>query len=65
MPTGELAPVAGTLLDLLTRPTPIGQRIKDIKAEPVGYDHNFVPRGRRRGKLRARGPRSVTPRAGG
>jgi aldose 1-epimerase len=44
VPTGELAPVAGTPLDF-TKPMPIGQRIKDIKAEPVGYDHNFVLRG--------------------
>ncbi len=44
VPTGELAPVAGTPLDF-TKATPIGRRIKDIKAEPVGYDHNFVLRG--------------------
>ena len=43
VPTGKLAPVEGTPLDF-TKPTPIGQRIKEIKAEPVGYDHNFVVR---------------------
>jgi len=41
IPTGEIAPVAGTPLDF-TKPTDIGARIKQIKAEPVGYDHNFV-----------------------
>jgi aldose 1-epimerase len=41
IPTGEIAPVAGTPLDF-TRPIDIGARIKQIKADPVGYDHNFV-----------------------
>jgi aldose 1-epimerase len=41
IPTGEIAPVAGTPLDF-TKPTDIGARIKQIKADPVGYDHNFV-----------------------
>jgi aldose 1-epimerase len=41
IPTGELAPVAGTPLDF-TRPTPIGARLAAVGGEPVGYDHNFV-----------------------
>ena len=41
MPTGEIAPVAGTPLDF-TKPTDIGARIKELKGEPTGYDHNFV-----------------------
>ena len=41
IPTGEIAPVKGTPLDF-TQMTEIGARIKEIKAEPVGYDHNFV-----------------------
>jgi aldose 1-epimerase len=41
IPTGEIAPVKGTPLDF-TRPTAIGDRISQIKADPVGYDHNFV-----------------------
>jgi aldose 1-epimerase len=41
IPTGEIAPVAGTPLDF-TRPHAIGERIKQIKADPQGYDHNFV-----------------------
>jgi aldose 1-epimerase len=44
IPTGELAPVAGTPLDF-TEPTPIGERI-DSDHEQIqrgaGYDHNFV-----------------------
>lgn len=41
IPTGEIAPVKGTPLDF-TKPTAIGERISQIKADPVGYDHNFV-----------------------
>ena len=44
IPTGELAPVAGTPLDF-TESTPIGERI-DAEHEQIergaGYDHNFV-----------------------
>lgn len=41
IPTGELAPVAGTPLDFRA-PHAIGERIREIKAKPVGYDHNYV-----------------------
>jgi aldose 1-epimerase len=41
IPTGQLALVLGTPLDF-TKPTEIGARIKQIKATPVGYDHNYV-----------------------
>ncbi len=41
IPTGEIKPVAGTPMDF-TRPTPIGQRIDQVKGDPVGYDHTFV-----------------------
>jgi aldose 1-epimerase len=41
IPTGKIEPVKGTPFDF-TAPTPIGKRIKDIKAEPQGYDLNFV-----------------------
>jgi len=43
IPTGEIAPVAGTPLDF-TRPTAIGARIGELAGEvgPGGYDHNFV-----------------------
>ncbi len=38
IPTGALAPVAGTEMDLLT-PTPIGQSIETVQG--LGYDHNY------------------------
>jgi aldose 1-epimerase len=44
IPTGEIAPVAGTPLDF-THPTPIGERIREGFRQLVlahGYDHNFV-----------------------
>ena len=44
VPTGELAPVAGTPLDF-TKPMPIGARIRDgfpQLAIAGGYDHNFA-----------------------
>lgn len=44
IPTGKIASVKGTPLDF-TKPMAIGARIKEIKAKPVGYDHNYVIRG--------------------
>jgi aldose 1-epimerase len=41
IPTGKLAPVAGTPLDF-TKPTPIGVRIPELPADLNGYDHNYV-----------------------
>jgi aldose 1-epimerase len=44
IPTGAIAPVAGTPLDF-TRPTAIGERIRRSVQQIVfaqGYDHNFV-----------------------
>ncbi|HWN71611.1 MAG TPA: aldose epimerase family protein [Haliangium sp.] len=41
IPTGELAPVAGTAFDFRT-PTPIGARATQTGLVPAGYDHNFV-----------------------
>ena len=44
IPTGELAPVAGTPLDF-RQPTPMGARIDDANDQlklAGGYDHNFV-----------------------
>ena len=43
IPTGSIEPVKGTPLDF-TNATPIGKRFSEIKADPVGYDHNFVIR---------------------
>lgn len=41
IPTGEIAPVAGTPLDF-RRPSPIGARFDQLTNTPRGYDHNFV-----------------------
>jgi aldose 1-epimerase len=42
IPTGELAPVAGTALDF-REPRTVGDRIRDPRlAASVGYDHNYV-----------------------
>ncbi|MCU0704692.1 MAG: galactose mutarotase [Fimbriiglobus sp.] len=41
IPTGKVEPVAGTPFDF-TQPTKIGERIKQIKADPVGYDLNYA-----------------------
>lgn len=46
IPTGEIAPVAGTPFDF-TRPTPVGARIHDDHPQLAvghGYDHNLVLR---------------------
>ncbi len=44
IPTGELAPVEGTPMDFRL-PTPIGEHIKEVGGNPVGYDHNYVVNG--------------------
>jgi galactose mutarotase-like enzyme len=47
IPTGELRPVAGTLLDFRA-PTPIGTRINADDAQlkfAGGYDHNWIVNG--------------------
>jgi aldose 1-epimerase len=41
IPTGEIAPVAGTPYDF-TKATPIGARIAAIGGDPGGYDLNYV-----------------------
>ena len=42
IPTGKIAPVAGTPLDF-TKPHKVGERIDAlIKTSTIGYDHNFV-----------------------
>jgi aldose 1-epimerase len=43
IPTGEVAPVAGTGIDF-TSPTRIGDRIDQYLDHANGYDHNFVLR---------------------
>ena len=45
IPTGEIAPVKGTVMDF-TRSTAIGARIAQVPgAPPGGYDHNYVLNG--------------------
>ncbi len=44
IPTGKIENVKGTPFDF-TSPTPIGKNIKEIKAEPQGFDLNYVLKG--------------------
>jgi aldose 1-epimerase len=53
IPTGELAPVAGTPMDF-TKPMPIGSRISQLTNKPQGYDHNYVLNGTGKLSLAAR-----------
>lgn len=66
IPTGELRPVAGTPFDF-RQPTAIGQRI-DLANEQLkvgqGYDHNYVLKDRRDGKLEEKIARVVDPESG-
>jgi aldose 1-epimerase len=41
IPTGKIAPVAGTPLDL-RKWTIIGNNLKAVGGKPVGFDHNYV-----------------------
>ena len=61
IPTGEIAPVKGTPVDF-TVPTVIGARLSQVKAEPPGYDHNFVLNGG--GKSMELAARVFDPRTG-
>ncbi len=44
IPTGELAPVKGTIMDF-TKPMAIGSRIRQLTNDPQGYDHNYCLNG--------------------
>ena len=44
IPTGELKPVTGTVMDF-RKSTAIGARLKEVGGNPVGYDHNYVLNG--------------------
>jgi len=61
IPTGDLAGVEGTPLDF-TKATRIGARIKQIEADPVGYDHCYLVDGQA-GKLRP-AARVADPKSG-
>jgi aldose 1-epimerase len=41
IPTGEIRPVRGTVMDFL-KPMAIGARIAQVGGNPGGYDHNYV-----------------------
>jgi aldose 1-epimerase len=41
IPTGEITPLAGTLMDF-SKPTRIGDRIEQLKPKMNGYDHNYL-----------------------
>ena len=43
IPTGEIAPVAGTPMDFRA-PRSFGERIEQVHGGPGGYDHNYVLR---------------------
>jgi aldose 1-epimerase len=64
IPTGEIAPVAGTPFDF-GAPRTIGARIDELEEQLVragGYDHNFVLKGRGPGPAHA--ARVVEPNSG-
>jgi aldose 1-epimerase len=44
IPTGKIENVKGTPFDF-TSPTPIGKHIREIKADPQGFDLNYVLKG--------------------
>jgi len=41
LPTGEILPLKGTLMDF-NEPTRIGDRIEQLKPQMAGYDHNYI-----------------------
>jgi len=41
IPTGEILPLKGTILDF-SKPTRIGDRIQQLKPKMNGYDHNYI-----------------------
>jgi aldose 1-epimerase len=52
IPTGEMPSVKGTPMDF-TRPHTIGSRIREIDADPQGYDHCYVLNSSGKGLSRA------------
>ncbi len=60
IPTGEMLPLKGTLMDF-SQPTRIGDRIEELKPKMNGYDHNYVLAGGQEIKLAAR---LVDPKSG-
>ena len=62
IPTGEIKAVKGTVWDF-TKPTPIGARIQQVGGQPGGYDHNYVLRKTKTGKLEL-AVRAYEPKSG-
>ena len=60
IPTGEILPLKGTLMDF-NQPTPIGDRIERLKPRMNGYDHNYILGEERAMKLAAR---LIEPKSG-
>ena len=50
IPTGELAPVAGSAMDFI-QPHKLGERLESVGKDPTGYDHNYVVDGGGKKKL--------------
>jgi aldose 1-epimerase len=61
IPTGEIAPVAGTPLDF-NKPTAIDARIDAFRPKLTGYDHNYVLR--KKGQAMALAARLEDPASG-
>ena len=60
IPTGEILPLKGTLLDF-NQPTRIGDRIEQLKPKMNGYDHNYILG---EGKTMKMAARLVEPKSG-
>jgi aldose 1-epimerase len=60
IPTGEILPLKGTLLDF-SQPTRIGDRIQQLKPKMNGYDHNYILG---EGKALKMAARLVEPKSG-
>ena len=60
IPTGEILPLKGTLMDF-NQPTRIGDRIEQLKPKMNGYDHNYILG---EGKAMKMAARLVEPKSG-
>ena len=60
IPTGEILPLKGTLMDF-NQPTRIGDRIEQLKPKMNGYDHNYILG---EGKAMKMAARLIEPKSG-
>jgi aldose 1-epimerase len=60
IPTGEVLPLKGTLMDF-GKPTRIGDRIEQLKPKMNGYDHNYILSAEKTMKMAAR---LIEPKSG-